>query len=301
VTRAGLKLTTYFGERDRADGTFLADALLDLYERHGVEVSVLLRGTEGFGLKHRLHSQRLLTLSEDLPVMTVAVDTAERIRALLPDVVARTGDGLVTLERARMLTGRIDATGERDEEHDATKLTLYVGRRERAGGRLAYLAVVDLLHRRGIAGATVLLGVDGTVAGERRRARFLAGNADVPLMIVSVGDGARIAAVAPELEALLERPVSTLERVQVCKRDGRLLSVPRRWPTRPGWASGRISPSSRASSRATTGGRCTSSSCTACARPAPPARRSCVACGATTATTPRTASASGRWPATSRS
>ena len=231
MTREALKLTTYFGERDRADGVFLADVLLDLCERQGVQVSVLVRGTEGFGLKHRLQSQRLLTLSEDLPVVTVAVDAAERIRALLPEVVARTGDGLVTLERARMLTGGLEA-GALDGSHDATKLTLYVGRHERAGGRPAHLAVVDLLHRRGIAGATVLLGVDGTVGGERRRARFLAGNADVPVMIISVGDGDRIAAVLPEIAALLPRPIATLEDVQVCKRDGRLLSPPRRWPER---------------------------------------------------------------------
>ena len=231
MTREALKLTTYFGERDRADGVFLADALLDLCERQGVQVSVLVRGTEGFGLKHRLQSQRLLTLSEDLPVVTVAVDAAERIRALLPEVVARTGDGLVTLERARMLTGGLEA-GALDGSHDATKLTLYVGRHERAGGRPAHLAVVDLLYRRGIAGATVLLGVDGTVGGERRRARFLAGNADVPVMIISVGDGDRIAAVLPEIAALLPRPIATLEDVQVCKRDGRLLSAPRRWPER---------------------------------------------------------------------
>ena len=49
-----LKLTIYFGERDRANGRFLADALLDVYERHGLQMSVLLRGTEGFGIRHRL-------------------------------------------------------------------------------------------------------------------------------------------------------------------------------------------------------------------------------------------------------
>ena len=45
-----LKLTTYFGERQRVDGRFLADAQLDLFGRHGVATSVLLRSAEGFGL-----------------------------------------------------------------------------------------------------------------------------------------------------------------------------------------------------------------------------------------------------------
>jgi PII-like signaling protein len=51
------------------------------------------------------------------------------------------------------------------------------------------VTVCDLLHRRGVAGATVLLGVDGTAHGERKRARFLGGNTDVPMMIIAVGSG----------------------------------------------------------------------------------------------------------------
>jgi PII-like signaling protein len=74
-----LKLTTYFGERHRTDDRFVADALLDLYGREEIEVSVMLRGAEGFGLKHHLRTDRLLTLSEDLPLVSVAVDTRARI------------------------------------------------------------------------------------------------------------------------------------------------------------------------------------------------------------------------------
>jgi PII-like signaling protein len=224
-----LKLTIYFGERDRANGAFLADALLDLFGEHGFQTSVLLRGAEGFGAKQRLQTQRLLTLSEDLPLVAVAVDTRDRIERALPQVTALTGDGLVTLERARMLSGEITPTPLGDE---ATKITVYCGRRERAGGRPAFLSVVDLLHRRGIAGATVLLGVDGTVHGERRRARFFGRNEDVPLMVISVGDGERVAGALPELGELLERPLFTLERLRVCKRDGRLLRVPHELPAR---------------------------------------------------------------------
>jgi PII-like signaling protein len=81
-----------------------------------------------------------------------------------------------------------------------------------------------------VAGATVLLGVDGTVHGERRRARFFGRNADVPLMIIAVGDGDRIERALPELGALLERPLATLERVRVCRRDGQALAQPRELP-----------------------------------------------------------------------
>lgn len=226
-----LKLTTYFGERARGERGFVADALIDLYARHELQASVLLRGVEGFGIKHRLQTQRLLSLSEDLPLVSVAVDTRERIERVLPEVAELSRNGLVTLERARMITGRIgDEVTLPAELHEATKLTIYVGRQERAEGRPAYLAAIDLLRENRIAGATALLGVDGTARGMRERAKFFGRNADVPMMLISVGEGPRISAVLPELGQLLHQPLLTLERVRVCKRDGRRVAEPRHLP-----------------------------------------------------------------------
>ena len=226
-----LKLTTYFGERHRTEDQFVADALLDLYGRKEVEVSVMLRGAEGFGLKHRLRTDRLLTLSEDLPLVSIAVDTRARIENLLDEVTRLKRHGLVTLERARMLTGEVGTVALPEELHEATKLTIYVGRQEQSGGAPAFVAICDLLHRRGIAGATALLGVDGTAHGVRQRARFFGRNAEVPMMIIAIGAGEEIAGVLPELGRLLARPLLTLERVRVCKRDGQLLAPPTPLPT----------------------------------------------------------------------
>ena len=226
-----LKLTTYFGERHRTDDQFVADALLDLYGRREVEVSVMLRGAEGFGLKHHLRTDRLLTLSEDLPLVSVAVDTRTRIENLLDEVLSIKRHGLVTLERARMLVGDITPVTLPEELHEATKLTIYVGRQEQISGTPAFIAICELLHRRGIAGASALLGVDGTAHGVRQRARFFGRNAEVPMMIIAVGAGDQIARVLPELGTLLARPLLTLERVRVCKRDGQLLAPPSPIPT----------------------------------------------------------------------
>jgi PII-like signaling protein len=72
--------------------------------------------------------------------------------------------------------------------------------------------------------------VDGTAHGVRRRARFFGANAGVPLMIISVGDGRRIAGVLPELGRMLDRPLVTLERARVLKRDGARLADPEPLP-----------------------------------------------------------------------
>ena len=238
MTEDCLKLTIYFGERDRVDTRranaeprrdgFLADALSHIYTRHGLRASLVMRGMEGFGIKHHLHTDRLLTLSEDLPLVSVAVDIRARVESALADVERLRFNGLVTLERARLLTAESLAGPAAPAEE--TKLTVYVGRHERIGARLAYEAIVDLLHDRGVAGATVLLGVDGTTHGERQRARFFAGNARVPTMVIAVGDGPRIHSLLPELLTMLTQPLITLERVTVCKREGQVLAPPQPLP-----------------------------------------------------------------------
>jgi len=231
VTADCLKLTSYFGERHRSGGAFAADALLELYGRHEIATSILLRGTEGFGLKHHLRTDRSLTLSEDLPLIAVAVDTRPRIEAVLAQTIQLNRTGLVTLERARLLTDTTGPVAPTDPLLAGTaKLTVYLGRQERAYRVPAFVAVCDLLHRRGVDGATALLGVDGTAHGRRERAAFFSRNAEVPMMVIAVGPGEQIGRVLPELGALLDRPLLTLERVRICKRDGQRLATPQPRP-----------------------------------------------------------------------
>jgi PII-like signaling protein len=227
VIEDSLKLTSYFGERQRtADNGFAADALLDLYGQRGIATSILLRGVEGFGARQRLRTDRSLTLSDDLPLTAVAVDIRSRIEGLLESTSGLLRSGLVTLERARLLTGDMDVDAPIETPDAETKLTVYLGRQERVYRVPAFVAVCDLLHRRGIAGATALLGVDGTAHGKRQRAAFFSRNAGTPMMVIAVGSGTRIAHVLPELGGLLRQPLLTLERVRICKRDGELLCPP---------------------------------------------------------------------------
>ncbi|MCB9439856.1 MAG: DUF190 domain-containing protein [Mycolicibacterium sp.] len=226
-----LKLTAYFGERQRSDGRFLADEMLDLYGRAQVATSIMLRGTAGFGVRHHLRTDQLLSLSEDPPVAVIAVDTAEVITTLVDPLVAMTGRGLITLERARLVRGGTTELALTGALHEETKLTVYVGRKERVYGVPAYLAVCDLMYRRGLAGASVYLGVDGTSHGRRTRARFFDRNVDVPMMIIAVGRGDLIARILAELGGLLRNPLMTLERVRICKRDGEVFERPHLLPS----------------------------------------------------------------------
>jgi PII-like signaling protein len=227
VNEPGIKLTTYFSERDRVGNRFLADALFDVYEHHEIHTSVLLRGVEGFGQHHHLQTDRLLTLSESLPVVSIAIDTVERVEHALPEVLATATHGMITLERCQLLTGDgLAAVELSDDPARALKLTVYGGRSVRAAGQAGYVAAIDLLRASGAAGASVLLAVDGTLHGQRRRARFFARNAAVPLMLLSVGQAASLRGPLPRLMQLVDDAVVTVERVQICKLAGVRLSEP---------------------------------------------------------------------------
>jgi PII-like signaling protein len=230
VDEACLKLSAYFGERQRVGGHFVAERMLSLYEQRGVATSIVLRGIAGFGSRRHFRTDQSLSLSEDPPVAVIAVDTQSVIEGLLEPVLAVDKRGLISLERARLLDDDIHSIDLSDEYHEATKLTIYVGRKERVYGVPAHVAVCDLLYRRQLTGASVFLGVDGTVRGQRERAQFFDRNTDVPMMIIAVGNGEQIGRVLPELGALLKRPLVTVERVRVCKRDGELLERPHALP-----------------------------------------------------------------------
>lgn len=216
-----LKLTAYFGERDRTGGRLLGDVLLDRFAAHGVQAGVLLRAVAGFGAHHRLHTDRLLSLSEDSPVVAEATGRTPRIEALLADVLALRDRGLVTLERARLLNGASPAL----TPGTPVKLTVLIGRKARVGGAPAFVTLCRALHEARADGACVLLGVDGVRDGTRHRAAFFGRNADVPLAVTAIGDGGRIGAALARTGALPDA-ITTVERVQVCKRDGKLLARP---------------------------------------------------------------------------
>ncbi len=99
----GLLLRVFIGEADRWRGRPLYEALVAEARERGLAGATVTRGVLGFGAKSRLHSAKVLRLSEDLPLVVEIVDREDRIRAFLPVCDEMIGDGLVTLERVEVL------------------------------------------------------------------------------------------------------------------------------------------------------------------------------------------------------
>jgi PII-like signaling protein len=236
-------LTSYFRERHRSGARSRGGALIDLFGRRSVTASVLLRGIEGYGPGQPAGVGGARPLSEDSPLTAVAVDTAERIAALLDEVTEIAQPRLITLERARLLSDEIEPLWLVEPSSEATRLTVYCGHADRVFEVPAFEAACELLYRRQVAGATVLSGSDGTAGGRRRRAQFLRHGADAPLMVVAVGSGQRIGMMLPELGRLFRHPLMTVAPVRLCKRDGQFISRPETLPGTDGAAdSARMAP-----------------------------------------------------------
>jgi PII-like signaling protein len=101
-----LQARIYIGESDRWEGRPLYEAIVELLRERGVAGATVLRGIEGYGRAARVHTSRILRLSEDLPVVIEVVDREDRLRAVLPEIDAMVDEGLITLEHVEVIAYR---------------------------------------------------------------------------------------------------------------------------------------------------------------------------------------------------
>ena len=106
IEGSALLARIYIGEADHHDGHPLYQAIVAFLRERGIAGATVFRGIEGYGANARLHTTRLLRLSEDLPILIEVVDQEDRLRAVLPDLDAMVVDGLITLERVEVVAYR---------------------------------------------------------------------------------------------------------------------------------------------------------------------------------------------------
>ena len=99
----------FVGESDRYQKKPLYEALVALFHDEGVAGATVIKGSMGYGGKSEVHSDRLLRLSSDLPVVVEVVDTEEKLNAVLPLIEGMFQGGLITLEKARVINFHKDS------------------------------------------------------------------------------------------------------------------------------------------------------------------------------------------------
>jgi hypothetical protein len=98
-----LLMRIFIGETDRYKHMPLYEALLDMLRNEGIAGGTVLRGVCGFGANRQFHTQKLLDLSAELPLIVEVVDTTEKINAIMPRIDDMVGDGMITLEAVTVI------------------------------------------------------------------------------------------------------------------------------------------------------------------------------------------------------
>jgi uncharacterized protein len=96
----------HIGESDRWHGKPLYDAIVELLRGEKFSGVTVLRGVGGFGSSSVYHTDKIMRLSQDLPIVIESVEFAERIEKILPQLDEMIGGGLVTLEKVRVILYR---------------------------------------------------------------------------------------------------------------------------------------------------------------------------------------------------
>jgi hypothetical protein len=98
----GELLRIFIGESDKRDGMPLYEWIVRHARERGLAGTTVLRGIEGFGAHSRIHTTKILRLSEDLPIVIEIVDTEEKIENFLPVIDEAITEGLVTIEKVQI-------------------------------------------------------------------------------------------------------------------------------------------------------------------------------------------------------
>jgi PII-like signaling protein len=106
VPEQAQRLMIYIGEDDRWHGLPLYEAIVRKARELHLAGATVLRGPMGFGADSRIHTTKILRLSEDLPIVIIIVDHADKIDAFRTQLAPMIGGGLVTIEDVRVLSYR---------------------------------------------------------------------------------------------------------------------------------------------------------------------------------------------------
>jgi PII-like signaling protein len=218
VTGSRSRLTVYFGERGRAGDAPAADGVMDRLAAHGVTHAVLLRAGEGFGPRHGLQTSSQLSLSEDLPLVVVAVGDDGRILDAGSEVRDLLDEGLTTVEPVAQFE-RETATIAAGRSPSG-RITVWLRRGSRLDGRPAHEASVRLFREAGADAAIALLGIDGLSSGRRRRAGFFSANRDVPMLVSAVGSWPALGRAWAEISRLVPEAFAEASHAGAAFGDG---------------------------------------------------------------------------------
>jgi PII-like signaling protein len=218
------KVTVYVIEGQTYHGTACYAAILDYLFFRGISDATVTRGVAGFGTDHKMHTSRLVDLSDQMPIKIEFIETAERVQEVLPKLAEIASQGLIEVHDTTVI--RPVAQGEkRLTDGPVTKLQskakmmrILIGEDDKWNDKPLHQALVQALRANDIAGVTVYRGILGYGANRRiHKDSALNLSHDAPILLTVVDSEEKLRASVPVLDRMVKQGLVVLSDVDVIK------------------------------------------------------------------------------------
>src|SRR5215475_8566670 len=191
------RLVVYVSENQRWHHRPLWREVVEICHKHGLAGATATRGLVGFGHSGKVHEDLSPDVVPDLPITIEAIDDAEKIDRVLPDLDLVVQDGLIAVQDMTVIKSKPQAVKAERAHAPHQKLTgrakmlrIHTGARDTWEGEPLHLALVKRFHQLDLAGATVYRGLEGYGASGRihRQATFRSGDEPITVVVVDVAE-----------------------------------------------------------------------------------------------------------------
>jgi PII-like signaling protein len=220
------KVSIYVGQDHQYHGESVYAAILEFLFYHKVSGASVTRGIAGFGADHHMHTDRVLVLTENLPMKVEFIETPEKVEELLAKLHEMVGTGLIEIQdttivkpsESSKLAARQESTPPLKSEGKAKLMRIFIGENDKWNGKPLHTALIESMRSNDIAGVTVYQGILGYGANRRiHKDSALHLSHDRPIMLSVVDTEERLRAFLPMLDDLVQQGLVVFSDVDVIK------------------------------------------------------------------------------------
>lgn len=224
---AAKRVTICIGEDVHHHGEALYMTILNFLFYRGVAGATVTKGIAGFGADHKLHTNRILRLAENLPIRIEFVESAEKLEQLLPKLYDLVGPGIIDVQDTTVVKAPSEVVAK-ELPHVALRgkaklMRIYISEDDTWHGKPLHEAILESLRANDLAGATVYRGIYGYGAHRRfHKEKALARAHDLPIMLGVVDEEEKIRAYLPLLDDMVQEGLVVLSDVDVIRYTHRM-------------------------------------------------------------------------------
>lgn len=218
------KVTVYVMEGQTYHGTACYAAILDYLFFRGISDATVVRGVAGFGTDHKLHTSRLVDLSDQMPIKIEFIESPDRVQEVLPKLTEMACHGIIEVHDTTVI--RPVPPGKKPQpeipaaklETKAKMMRILIGEHDKWSGKPMHEALVQALRANDIAGVTVYRGILGYGANRRiHKDSTLNLSHDAPILLTVVDSEQKLRAFFPVLDQMVQQGLVVLSDVDIIK------------------------------------------------------------------------------------